>query len=243
MAFSPQAETPTLAAQLSHLVLTTAGLTAALGLATLFLGQRFLLLYLLNFTAVPILGKFTPILALDPSILGWLDPGLAVSPWEIGVIVGLGDACAGFLFTQNLALAFRLPRVGPVLAEIERRSARLLELQPWMRRLTFLGMAAFVVFPLSGTGALGGSVFSRLLGLSPWRATLAIACGGFAGALLFTALIVVFGAAVRGAVGPTEATVGGIALILLLVWILNRRYRRALEAPPAEAEARAEVER
>ena len=97
-----------------------------------------------------------------------------------------------------------------------------------MRRLTFLGMAVFVTFPLSGTGAIGGSVFSRLLGLGPWRASLAITCGGFVGGFAFTALIVGFGTAVKDAISPAQAVMGGIAVILVLMWILNRRYRRAV---------------
>jgi len=219
---------PRLRHLLLRLLLTTLGLLAFLGLCTLAYGRRFVPLFALNFTVVPVLGKFSPVIALDPSILGWLDPELCFSPWEIGAAVGLGDTCVGFLLTQNIELAHRVPRLGPSLQGLQRRGEAILAAQPWMRRLTFLGMAAFVTFPLSGTGALGGSVFSRLLGLGPWRATLALACGGFTGGFAFTALIVGFGTAVREVINPTQAVAGGIGVILVLMWVLNRRYRRLL---------------
>ncbi|NOZ85871.1 MAG: small multi-drug export protein [Deltaproteobacteria bacterium] len=197
---------------------------------TLIFGKRFLALYMVNFTIVPILGKFAPIVALDPGLFTWLDPSFDFSPWEIGAIVGLGDMCMAFLLTHNLDLAYSIPKLGPVLETIEKKSVEILKIQPWIGRMTFIGMVAFVVFPLSGTGAIGGSIFSRLLGLSPWRAFLAISLGGFIGGFAFTGLVVIFGKLVIGFIDPGVAVAGGSVLILAIIWILNKRYRQAVDA-------------
>ena len=68
-----------------------------------------------------------------------------------------------------------------------------------MRKVTFAGTVAFVMFPLSGTGAIGGALFSQILGMSKVRALLAILCGAVIGsfglALLFDTVLPPDGAA------------------------------------------------
>ena len=83
---------------------------------------------------------------------------------------------------------------------------------------------AFVMFPLSGTGAIGGSLFSQILGMSRIRALFAILCGAVIGS---------FGLAyLADTVLPEDVQdswlfkLGGLLFILIIVWILTKLYKR-----------------
>ena len=52
---------------------------------------------------------------------------------------------------------------------------------PWVRRVTFLAIVVFVMFPLASTGSIGGSLFGRLLGLSRVRTVVAVVLGSLSG--------------------------------------------------------------
>jgi uncharacterized membrane protein len=96
-----------------------------------------------------------------------------------------------------------------------------------MRRWAFTGVMLFVMFPLTGTGAIGGSLFGRLLGLSRIRTFLSITVGSAIGCFGMAAL-----AEVVANVIPEEVRnslwfeMTGIALIVFLVLFLMLRSRR-----------------
>ena len=101
-----------------------------------------------------------------------------------------------------------------------------------MKRATFLGTVAFVMFPLAATGSVGGSIFGRLLGMGRHSTLMAIGLGSVAGCGLMY-----FGADLINRHldrrSPT-VMVGGILIIIAVILLLNLRYRRLMAEHRAE---------
>ncbi len=104
------------------------------------------------------------------------------SPYELATIVVYMDVTIATLLVLNLPRVYRLKRVGPLVEELAEHGLYMLQRRRWLGRVTFLGVVMFVMFPLTGTGAIGGSIFGRLLGLPALRTLAAIAFGAAVGA-------------------------------------------------------------
>ncbi len=100
----------------------------------------------------------------------------------------------------------------------------ILDKQPWMRKATFFGLICFVGFPLAATGSIGGSIFGRLLGMS----RIATFNGIMIGTLLGNGAMFFFSDLASEYLDKDNPYLkyGGFAVILTLVIILERRYRK-----------------
>ena len=105
-------------------------------------------------------------------ILCGLDPGItktymiALSPGELFGLVTYLDFMVALFVTFHMGFLFRTPYVGPKVAMLVWDGKFLLNAQPWVKRIAFVGLIGFVIFPTSTTGSIGGSIFGRLLGLN-----------------------------------------------------------------------------
>lgn len=162
-------------------------------------------------------------------ILGGTDPDVAemtgkLSSLELfGMVLYLDIAVAAVL-AFHLGFLFRLPWLGRKLQLLVIDGRFILEHQPWIRRATFAGLIAFVSFPLAATGSVGGSIFGRLLGLSRGLTFWGIAMGSLIGdgIMLFAA------DSIGSHLNKNHPVVkyGGMAVVLVLILILESRYRQ-----------------
>jgi len=143
---------------------------------------------------------------------------------ELFLMVMWMDLATATLLVFHAGFLFRLPFLGPRLVGLVKDGQFILARQAWMRRATFIGLVAFVMFPLAATGSVGGAIFGRLLGLSRGAAIAAISIGSFLGC----------GAMYLGA-GVINRhldrddpwlTISGIAVVALIIVLLNWRYRQ-----------------
>lgn len=118
-------------------------------------------------------GKFAPLVGVGE--------GSPFTALELATLVAWMDISIATALVFNLPLAYRIPRVGPILHDLADHGRYMLETKPWLGRITFFGVVLFVMFPLTGTGAVGGSIFGRLLGLSALRTWCGIALGAIVG--------------------------------------------------------------
>ena len=96
------------------------------------------------------------------------------------------DLMIGTIAVFNIRVLYLLPRFGQKIKGLQKNGADILKKNPWMRKATFAGVVAFVMFPLSGTGAIGGSLFGqaprddslRTLLASPWQCPRVVRDGG-----------------------------------------------------------------
>jgi uncharacterized membrane protein len=165
-----------------------------------------------------------------------ITPIRGLSPTELFWMVTYQDVVVALFFAFHVGFMYRLPWVGPKIAELSADSEFILAHQPWMKRLTFLGLLAFIAFPLAATGSVGGAIFGRLLGLSRW----AIFWGSAIGAVLGNAGMLFLAETVRTYL-PEDSpivTYGGIAIIIAIIILLERRYTSMKQAYQAQKAAK-----
>lgn len=119
------------------------------------------------------LGKFAVFTAISEA-----EP---LRPYLVAMLIVYMDTCVACLVAFNLDWLFEVRRIGPRLERLRESSGDILEINPWMRKATFIGVMLFVAFPLTGTGAIGGTLLGRMMGLRKRRILLAILIGACIG--------------------------------------------------------------
>jgi len=175
-------------------------------------------------------------------ILGGAHPDAPLGVWWLAGLVVYGDLGTTLVMMANMTLLYHTPFIGQRLVRIHEASWYMLRAHPWMRRTAWLGVAAFVAAPFQGTGAVGGTLLGRLLGL-PRLATLsATAAGSMTGctavALLGTYARERIQAIARNPVAAVLAVVITIGLFVVLGrWFMGKspRGRQAAEQGDSDA--------
>lgn len=220
----------------SGLVLPVAVSVLLLSLVFFFSGgDAALELLSLALATATVAGKFIVLRGLH-------DEGFFDSPYKLAPLVVYMDVLFAFVAVFNFGVLHRIPRLGRRLARMQVDGERILARNPWMKKVTFVGVVAFVTFPLSGTGAIGGAIVGRLLGLPRLRTLVAIATGAVIGAFGMALLADVAGETLlRLKDGPVLPIGGGLVLAGLGWWLWrnDRRARRLrrIGPPPSRREA------
>ena len=165
-------------------------------------------------------GKFVILGGGDGDLL---DARAFFTAEQLVVLVLYMDVMTACVLALHLGFLFRLPVVGAKLNALVEDGHFILQSNPWMKRTTFLGLVAFVMFPLAATGSVGGSIFGRLLGMSRLGTLVGITLGNALGCVLMY-----FGSElITRYVGRDNPwlLIGGIAVIAALLFVLNHRYR------------------
>ena len=106
---------------------------------------------------------------------------LGIPWWLITFSIGLMDVLAGIFMALNCDVAFKIPLLGRWIAHFLEKGNEFVSRRPWLERFYFTGVVLFVMFPLQGSGGIGGSLVGWMIGLSPARTLLAITIGAFLG--------------------------------------------------------------
>ena len=143
---------------------------------------------------------------------------------ELVVLVLYLDLVTACVLTFHLGFLFKLPLIGSKLTDLILDGQFILHSNPWMKRMTFLGLVVFVVLPGPATGSTGASIVGRLLGMSRLGTFVAIVLGsllGCAGYYLGAEFMRPYIA------GENRAfLIGGVVVLVGLVLLLNYRYRQ-----------------
>jgi len=134
--------------------------------------------------------------------------------WLIMLVIFLLDVAVSLFVVWNFDLALKIPFIGRLLESGMAVARNYTESQPWLRRLSTVGLILFVFFPLQGTGAMNGSILGRLLGLDESRVFGCVCIGSFA-----SSLVIALGADVLIDIYQ-EDPVLGIGLLVLIVIII-----------------------
>jgi uncharacterized membrane protein len=134
------------------------------------------------------------------------------------------DLLVAVLLSFHIGFMFKIPILGPKIGELVADGQVILKLQPWMRKATFWGLVAFVIFPLAATGSVGGSIFGRLLGMSRFSTLVGIATGSLIG----NGIMYLGSDVINRYLDKNNPLLfwGGVAVIVGLVFLLERRYRK-----------------
>ena len=154
------------------------------------------------------------------------DQPIGFSAIQLALLVLYLDTIWAIVLTWHAGALFHVPWMGPRLKAAVEEGSLLIRRNRWMRNVTVAAVMCFVMLPISSTGSIGGSLLGRLLGLSR-RFTLTIV---LIGSVLGCAVMYAGAAVLRQYVDGSNPAVryGGIAILVLLFFVLSRRYRRAM---------------
>ena len=105
--------------------------------------------------------------------------------WLITLVIFLLDVAVSLFVVWNFDLALKIPIIGRLLESGMTIGRNYTESQPWLRRISTIGLILFVFFPLQGTGAMNGAILGRLLGLSGRRVFGCVCIGSLTSCLVF----------------------------------------------------------
>lgn len=147
-----------------------------------------------------------------------------LSPQELFGLVTYLDFMTALFVTFHMGFLFRLPWLGPKIATLVWDGKFVMESQPWIKRVAFLGLVSFVIFPTSTTGSIGGSIFGRLLGLTRW----ATVAGVLVGSILGNGIMYVMSKQLNNYISKDDLwlKIAGGVLVIALCVAMEWRYRQ-----------------
>ena len=174
-------------------------------------------------------GKFLPLWGVS----GQSD----FSPWQLGVVIWVMDTCSVLILVYALEAFYRIRPLERFLRRAQHNARLVLDAYPGMRKAAMIGVTAFVLFPVAGTGAIGATFIGILLGMHRARLIACVSAGGLLGGMGMAALAVNFESAMRALQGAQRDPTIRYAILAVLVavgaliiWRLHRAYRKALVA-------------
>jgi len=108
----------------------------------------------------------------------------SVPVYLIVIAITLIDFCVGIFLVWNFDLAKKIPGVGRFIKRFEAKGSTIIQEKRWLEVLSFIGVALFVMLPFPGSGAGGGAIIGRALGMNPYKVLLGVVIGSFLGALI-----------------------------------------------------------
>ncbi len=170
--------------------------------------------------SVWLIGRFIILSGVEGGVSDF-EGGL--SSFQLFLLITYLDVMLALVLAFHIGFLFRLPFIGPRAESLITDGHFILDAHPWMRRATFLGLIAFVGFPLAATGSVGGSIFGRLLGLSRPMTFVGIAIGSIIG----NGFMYWFSDFIDQWIDKDNWVIrfGGIITILAIVIVLEYRYQ------------------
>jgi uncharacterized membrane protein len=156
-----------------------------------------------------------------------LEPTEALNAEALVALIVYMDVMAAIFIAPHVGFLFDVPWVGRRLQVLVEDSEAVLVREDRKRWLTFLALVGFVFTPVTATGSVGGAVLGRLLGLSRTLTIFAV----FVGSILCSAMMYLGSVPIRSLIQPDAVgpRVFGMAIVVVVVFFLNRRYRAALK--------------
>ncbi|MDN7013171.1 small multi-drug export protein [Methanoculleus sp. FWC-SCC3] len=103
-------------------------------------------------------------------------------PWWLAAFaLAFLDFVGGLFMAWNFPLVLRIPYIGSWISRFVEAGRTFLDRRPWLERLYFVGLVAFLALPFDGSGSIVGSVIGRMLGMTKTEVISCIAIGGFIG--------------------------------------------------------------
>lgn len=178
-------------------------------------------------------GKFLPLWGVSgQSSLG---------PYELGCVIWGLDTLTVVVFVYSFEVFYKIRPVRDFLDKLYVNMRLVLKVYPKMRKASVIGIFLFVLFPVSGTGALGASVIGALLGMERYVVIATVSAGGLVGGLLMAFLadnsanaLLSLEAVQNNPSSKYWISAGLLVLIVVIVVLLGRAFRRALEHANAE---------
>ncbi|HUU76141.1 MAG TPA: small multi-drug export protein [Methanoregulaceae archaeon] len=156
-----------------------------LGIPFLFVGGYLLILHnYLPYETFLLMGGIMLAYFIPPAGKESMIPlGIALGiPWyTVATSIAILDVAAALFMAWNFDLALKIPVLGDWINRFMEGGSRIISRHRWLEGLYFFGLVAFVMFPLQGSGGIGGSILGRILGMKKIEVVAAVALGAFIG--------------------------------------------------------------
>ena len=165
-----------------------------------------------------ILSQLMLVYFVPPFGKGTVIPGgiaVGIDPWTLAIATAFVDIAVGVFLTWNFDLAKKIPFIGSGITRVQRKGEDMLGSLPWLERASFIGIVVFVMFPFQGSGAVGGTILGRAIGLSPKKNLAAVTIGAVSGSFLLSASIV-YGLGILAILAPIQVAVAVLFLGFLI---------------------------
>ena len=165
-----------------------------------------------------ILSQLMLVYFVPPFGKGTVIPGgivAGIDPWTLAIATAFVDIAVGVFLTWNFDLAKKIPFIGSGITRVQRKGEAMLESLKWLERASFIGIVVFVMFPFQGSGAVGGTILGRAIGLSPKKNLAAVAIGAISGSFLLSASIV-YGLGILAILAPIQVAVAVLFIGFLI---------------------------
>lgn len=179
------------------------------------LGDKFYtMLFFMGVYLVPPWGK-------ESAVPGAIFAGV---PWVIAAIsIAFMDFVSGLFMMWNFDLALKLPILGKWIEKTEKRGKEYLRNHSAANKAAFIFIVLFVMFPIQGSGGIGGTIVGRIIGMDKYRVLAAITTGAFLG----TFTIALFADQIKTIVTKNlQLTLTSIVIIMLTVFLIHLWRRR-----------------
>lgn len=97
--------------------------------------------------------------------------------WIVCSAILIIDIASALFITLNFHYLYKIPFFGEVFMRCSEGMQTLLGKHRWISRFSLIGLFLFIFFPLQGSGAINGTILSRLLGIEPRSALICIIAG------------------------------------------------------------------
>jgi len=101
--------------------------------------------------------------------------------WLMTISIAMMDALTALFLALNFDVAMKIPVLGTWMKKFMDTGSAFFAEHKWIERLSFVGLVIFVMFPLQGSGGIGGTLVGRMLGMNRWEVVLAVTIGAFTG--------------------------------------------------------------
>jgi len=169
-------------------------------------------------------GKFLPLAALKPEV--------GYTAYELGFVIWIMDTVTVLVIVYSIELLYGVSIIRRGLNAIWVNANLVLTAYPRLRKLTIPGIVLFVLFPVAGTGAIGGAFIGILLGMHRAKLIFAVSFGGLLGGMAMAYAAENFREAVeRLEHNKSNPVVLGvfIAISVTILIALRHMYKRALK--------------
>ncbi len=139
-------------------------------------------------------------------------------------IVTFTDIVGAAFLVFHIGIIFKIPWLGRKIGTLVQVGREVNRKNPWMKRLSFLGLILFVSFPASMTGSVGGTILGRLLGMSRLRTFSGIVIGSILG----NGFMLLFSDLLNQLIDKDDPAfqLGGVLLVTAAIFFINWRFSK-----------------
>lgn len=157
--------------------------------------------------------------------------GIALGiPWYyVALSIALLDVSAAMFMVWNFDLATKIPLLGKWIERFVEGGGKIISRHRWLEGVYLFGLVSFVMFPLQGSGGVGGSLLGRILGLKWTEVLAAVTMGAFLGSFAIAIGIEYVLKMFEKSLLIGATVVAALAVVLIIYLVTRHNHEKKME--------------